>query len=51
MGSFPETYHYPEVVSFCDRRRRKVQPPSLKVTVLTFLVENGKMKLSGKSIF
>ena len=27
------------------------EPPSLKVTVLTFLVTNGKMKLSGESIF
>ena len=25
--------------------------PALKVTVLTFLVKNGKMKLSGESIF
>ena len=38
-----------EVFLFCDRER--VQPPSLKVTVLTFLVKNGKMKLSGESIF
>ena len=28
-----------------------VQPPSLKVTVLTFQVKNGKMKLYGESIF
>ena len=38
-----------EGLSFCDRER--VQPPSLKVTVLTFLVKNGKMKLSGESVF
>ena len=38
-----------EVLSFCDRER--LQPPSLKVTVLTFLVKNGKMKLSAESIF
>ena len=34
---------------FCDQER--VQPPSLKVTVLTFQVKNGKMKLYGESIF
>ena len=38
-----------EVLSFCNKGR--VQAPSLKVTVLTFLVKNGKMKLSGESIF
>ena len=43
------SYQMLEVLSFCDRER--VQPPSLKVTVLTFLVKNGKMKLSGESIF
>ena len=36
-----------QVLSFCDQER--VQPPSLKVTVLTFVVKNGKMKLSGES--
>ena len=36
------------VLSFFDREG--VQPPSLKVTVLTFLVKNSKMKLSGESI-
>ena len=43
------SYQMLEVLSFCDQLR--VQPPSLKVTVLTLLVKNGKMKLSGKSIF
>ena len=43
------SYQMLEVLSFCDQER--VQPPSLKVTVLTFLVKNGKMKLSGESIF
>ena len=43
------SYQMLEVLSFCDRER--VQPPSLMVTVLTFLVKNGKMKLSGESIF
>ena len=43
------SYQMFEVLSFCDRER--VQPPSLKVTVLTFLEKNGKMKLSGESIF
>ena len=42
-------YQRLEVLSFCHQER--VQPPSLKVTVLTFLVKNGKMKLSGESIF
>ena len=35
--------------SFFDQER--VQPPSLKVTVLTFLVKHGKMKLSGSLYF
>ena len=43
------SYQMLEVLSFCHQER--VQPPSLKVTVLTFLVKNGKMKLSGESIF
>ena len=43
------SYQMSDVLSFCDQE--KVQPPSLKVTVLTFLVKNGKRKLSGKSIF
>ena len=38
-----------EVLSFCDQER--VQPLSLKITVPTFLVKNGKIKLSGKFIF
>ena len=38
-----------EVLSICDRER--VSPPPLKVTVLSFAVKNGKMKLSGESIF
>ena len=44
-----ERYQMLEGLSFCDRER--VQPPSLKVTALTFLVKNGKMKLSGESVF
>ena len=43
------SYQMLEVLSFCDQER--VQPPSLKLTVLTFLVKKGKMKLSGESIF
>ena len=43
------SYQKLEVLSFWDRER--AQPPSLKVTVLTFLVKNGKLKLSGESIF
>ena len=31
--------------------RERVLPPSLKVTVLTFLVKSSKMKLSEESIF
>ena len=38
-----------EVLSFFDRE--SMQPPSLKITELTFLVKYGKMELSGKSIF
>ena len=43
------SYQMLEVLSFCHQER--VQPPSLKVTVLTFRVKNSEMKLSGKSIF
>ena len=43
------SYQMLVVLSFCDRKR--VWPPSLKVTVLTLLVKNGKMKLSGESVF
>ena len=32
-----------EVFSFCNQERP--QPPLLKITVLTFLVKNSKMKL------
>ena len=42
-------YQMLEVLSVYDRE--SAQPPSLKITALTFLVKNGKMKLSGKSIF
>ena len=42
-------YQMLEVLSFCDREGAK--PPSLKITVLTFQIKNGKMKLSGESIF
>ena len=38
-----------EVLPFCNRE--SAEPPSLKITVLTFLVKNGQLKLSGKSIF
>ena len=41
-------YQMLTVLSFRDRER--VQPPSLKVTVLTFLVKNGQMKLSKESV-
>ena len=41
-------YQMFKVLSLCDRQR--VQPPSLKVTVLTFLVKIGKMEVSGESI-
>ena len=43
------SYQMLEVLSFCDRER--VQPPSRKITVLTFLVKYGKMKLSWGSVF
>ena len=43
------SYQMLEVLPFCDWER--VYPPSLKVTVLNFLVKNGKMKVSGESIF
>ena len=43
------SYQMLEDLSFCDQER--VQPPSLKVTVLNVLVKNGNMKLSGESIF
>ena len=39
------SYQMLKGLSFCDRER------SLKVTVLTFLVKNGKMKLSRVFIF
>ena len=42
-------YQMLEVLSFCDQER--VEPPSLKVTMLTLLVKNGKMKLSGETTF
>ena len=42
-------YETLEFLSFCNQKR--MQPPSLKATVQTFLVKNGKMKLSGESIF
>ena len=43
------SYQMLDVLSFCDQER--VEPPSLKVTVLTFLVKNGKIKLFSESIF
>ena len=42
------SYQMLEVLSFCDRKG--ASSPSLKITALTFLVKNGKMKLSGESI-
>ena len=45
------SYQMLKVLLFCGRDRERVQPPSRKVTVLTFLVKNGKMKLSGESTF
>ena len=38
-----------EVQSFCDREGAK--PPAIKKTVLTFLVKQSEMKLSGMSFF
>ena len=38
-----KSYQILEVLSFCDWER--VKPPSLKITVLTFLEKNDKMKL------
>ena len=43
------SYQKLKVLSFCNRE--SAYPPSLKITVLSFLVKNGKMKLSGESIF
>ena len=43
------SYQMLEVLSFCDRE--SASPPSLEITMLTFLANNGKMKLSGESIF
>ena len=37
-----------KVMAFCNRER--AHPLSITITVLTFLVKNGKMKLSGESI-
>ena len=37
-----------EVMAFWNRER--AHPLSITITVLTFLVKNGKMKLSGESI-
>ena len=42
-------YQILEVLSFCDRESAK--PPSLKITVLNFVVKYGKMTLSGKYVF
>ena len=38
-----------ELLSFCNQG--KTQPPLFKITVLTFLVKNSKMKLFWESIF
>ena len=47
------TTSFSENVEVAETRYQmlEVLPPSLKVTVLTFLVKNGKMKLSWESIF
>ena len=38
-----------DVLALCNRER--AQPPSITITVLTFLVKKGTMKNSGVSIF
>ena len=43
------TYQMLEVLAFCNLER--TQPPSITITVLTFLVKKSTMKNSGVSIF
>ena len=43
------SYQMLQVVAFCSRER--AQPPSITITVLTFLVKKGTMKNSVVSIF
>ena len=42
------SYQMLEVLAFCNRER--AQPPSITITVLTFLVGKNSMKNSGVSI-
>ena len=44
-----KSYQMLEISAFCNRER--VQPPSIKIAVLTFLVKKSTMKNSGVSIF
>ena len=43
------SYQMLEVLAFCNLER--AQPPSITITVLTFLVKKSAMKNSGVSIF
>ena len=43
------SYQMLEVLAFCNLER--AQPPSITITVLTFLVKKSTMKNSGVSIF
>ena len=43
------SYQMLEIISFCKRERAK--PPSIRITVLTFLEQKSTMQLSGVSIF
>ena len=43
------SYQKLEVSAFCYRER--AQPPSIMITLLTFLVKKSTMKNSGESIF
>ena len=43
------SYQMLEVLAFCNRER--AEPPSIMITVLTFLVKKGTMKNSMVSIF
>ena len=43
------SYQMLEVLAFCNLDR--AQPPSITITVLTFLVKKGTMKNSAVSIF
>ena len=43
------SYQILQVLAFCNRER--AQPPSITITVLTFLVKKSTMMNSGVSIF